>query len=207
MEKLGDLYWLGYNDGAKCLNGLIKYLGLKETDYCASVRLAKVDDADELLDIYTPYVEKTAITFDYKAPSVDEFASRIESIGSRYPYLVAELGGRVVGYAYAGTFKDRAAYDWSVETTIYVREGFHGMGIGQLLYQELEARLQAQGIRNLYACVAYTEEADEYLTNQSVLFHERLGFAICGRFHKCGYKFDRYYDMVWMEKLIPAVEQ
>lgn len=206
MEKLGELYWLGYNDGAKTLDALIKYLGLNKSDYCPSVRLANVDDAEKLLDIYAPYVEKTAITFDYKVPTVDEFKQRIQAISSRYPYIVAELQGQIVGYAYAGVFKDRAAYDWSVETTIYVKEGFHGMGIGQMLYEDLERRLKEQGIRNLYACVAYTEEPDEYLTNQSVLFHERLGFEICGRFHRCGFKFDRWYDMVWMEKILTGGE-
>ncbi len=206
MEKLGALYWLGYNDGAKTLDSLIKYLGINKSEYYPEIRLVNVDDAEKLLGIYAPYVEKTAITFDYEVPTVDEFRHRIQTIGSRYPYVVAELGGEIVGYAYAGVFKDRAAYDWSVETTIYVKEGFHGLGIGQLLYEDLERRLKERGIRNLYACVAYVEEPDEYLTNQSVLFHERLGFMICGRFHSCGFKFDRWYDMVWMEKRISEGE-
>ncbi len=206
MEKLGRLYWLGYNDGAKTLDVLIKYLGLDRSDYYPSIRPASVEDAEELLGIYAPYVEKTAITFEYKVPTVDEFRRRIVAIGSRHPYVVAELQGQLVGYAYAGVFKDRAAYDWSVEMTVYVKEGFHGMGIGRMLYDELERRLREQGIRNLYACVAYVEEPDQYLTKQSVLFHERLGFEICGRFHRCGFKFDRWYDMVWMEKIISGGE-
>ncbi len=207
MEKLGDLYWLGYNDGAKTLESLINYLGLDKIEYCISTRLVKLDDAQELLDIYAPYVEKTAISFEYEVPSVNEFRKRIESISGRYPYIVAELGGRIVGYAYAGIFKDRAAYDWSVETTIYVKEGFHGLGIGQTLYDELERRLKDKGIRNLYACVAYTETEDEHLTLNSVRFHERLGYKICGRFHRCGLKFDNWYDMVWMEKILSGEEE
>lgn len=166
------------------------------------IRSVVPTDAETLLAIYAPYVEKTAITFEYEVPSVDEFRKRIEHTLERYPYLVAECSGEAVGYCYAGVFKGRSAYDWAVETTIYIAEGWHGMGIGRMLYDELEAALKRKNIVNLYACIAYTEIEDEYLTLGSVRFHERCGYRLIGRFHQCGYKFRRWYDMVWMEKMI-----
>lgn len=166
------------------------------------IREAAVQDAAKLLAIYKPYVKETAITFEYDVPSVEEFTHRMETIQTRYPYVVAELDGQILGYAYASVFKDRAAYDWSVETSIYLSKDSRGMGIGRALYEELERRLKKQGIRNLYACIAYPEVEDEYLTADSVHFHQHLGYEIVGEFHKCGYKFERWYNMVWMEKFL-----
>lgn len=167
-----------------------------------TVRAATIQDAAAILDIYTPYITDTAITFDCEVPDLQTFRTRMASAMKRYPYLVAERWGRVVGYAYAGPFKDREAYDHSCELSIYVAQNLHGRGLGRELYEELTRELAAMGILNLYACIAYPETEDEYLTLDSVRFHEHLGFEICGRFHKCGRKFDRWYDMVWMEKFI-----
>lgn len=166
------------------------------------IRSAKVDDAEKILDIYSWYVENTAITFEYTVPGVEEFRGRIAATLEKYPYIVAEREGEVLGYAYAGTFHARAAYDWSVETSIYVKRELRREGIGALLYKELEKRLGEQGILNLYACIASIEREDEYLTLDSVRFHEHLGYRLVGEFKKCGYKFSRWYDMVWMEKFI-----
>ncbi len=166
------------------------------------VRAASPADAAELLAVYAPYVERTAITFEYDVPSEQEFAGRIRRTLERYPYLVAERGGRILGYAYAGPFKERAAYGWAVETTVYVRQDCRRSGVGRLLYDALERTLAAQHILNLNACIAWPEQEDAYLTRDSISFHERLGYRLVGRFHKCGYKFGRWYDMAWMEKLI-----
>ena len=166
------------------------------------LRIAAPEDAAELLGIYAPYVENTAITFEYEVPSAEEFASRIRHTLKRYPYLAAEQNGEILGYAYAGSFNDRAAYDWAVETSIYVRQDKKRMGIGSRLYEALEQALKRQGILNLNACIAYTETEDEHLTNDSVYYHEKLGYRMAGQFHKCGYKFGHWYDMVWMEKSI-----
>ena len=168
------------------------------------IRKASAADAEALLLIYAPYVEKTAITFEYDVPSVAEFAGRIENTLKKYPYLVAEMGGDPVGYAYASPFKTRAAYGWAVETSIYVKEGVHGLGIGRKLYDALEEALGRQNILNLNACIAAVETPDEHLDNSSIAFHEKLGYRMVGRFTKCGYKFGRWYDMVWMEKHIGA---
>ena len=166
------------------------------------IRTATVSDAEEILHIYEPYVRETAITFEYDVPSIYEFRERIKSILHKYPYLVAVYQDEIVGYAYAGKFHSRAAYSWSAEISIYVSNKMKKSGIGGRLFKELEARLKKMGVINLYACIAYTETADEYLTNNSVEFHEHMGFQLIGRFHKCGYKFNRWYDMVWMEKMI-----
>ena len=171
------------------------------------IRIAKTEDTRALLSIYAPYVETTAVTFEYQVPSEDEFKKRIQHILQRYPYLVAELNGEALGYTYAGAFHERAAYDWSVETTIYVKKNQRRLGIGRKLYDALETALKAQGILNLNACIAYPEEEDRYLTKDSVAFHHKMGFQMVGQFHNCGYKFNRWYHMVWMEKQIGIHEE
>ncbi len=167
-----------------------------------TIRVAQAADANELLAIYAPYVKETAITFEYDVPTVEEFAMRIAHTLEHYPYLVAEYDGEIVGYAYAGPLHDRPAYDWAVETSIYVRQDRKGQGIGRTLYDELEAWLHCQNIVNVNACIASPAEEDEHLTRDSILFHEKLGYHMVGEFHQCGYKFDTWYNMVWMEKMI-----
>ena len=117
-------------------------------------------------------------------------------------FLVAEVDGTVQGYAYAGAFVGRAAYDWSCELTIYLARDARKMGLGRQLYTALEQRLAQMGVLNLYACIGWPEAEDEYLTCNSAQFHEHLGFTLAGTFRRCGYKFGRWYDMVWMEKLL-----
>lgn len=167
-----------------------------------TLRMATEKDASALLEIYRPYVEQTAITFEYVVPTVEEFARRIRHTLERYPYLVAEENGAVIGYAYVSPFKERAAYDWAVETSIYVKMGLSGKGYGKQLYDALERLLKAQNILNLNACIAYTEHEDAHLDNNSTHFHEHLGYKLVGSFHQCGYKFGTWYDMIWMEKML-----
>lgn len=166
------------------------------------IRPALEQDAKALLEIYAPYVQNTAITFEYQVPSLQEFEERIRHTKQKYPYLAAVAGEELLGYAYAGPFHERAAYDWAVETSIYVREDKKGRGIGRKLYEALEECLTAQGFLNLNACIAWPEREDEYLTRDSAEFHRRLGYRMVGEFHQCGYKFNRWYNMVWMEKHI-----
>ena len=128
------------------------------------IRIAEESDSKELLEIYAYYVEKTAITFEYEVPSIKAFGERIYKTLKRYPYLVSEKDGRLAGYAYAGPFKERRAYDWSVETTIYIAKDVRGQGIGRELYTALEYALTLQNVINLNACVAYPDPEDEYLT-------------------------------------------
>jgi len=166
------------------------------------IRVATPQDAEALLAVYAPYVTDTAITFEYEVPSLTEFRERIRHTLERYPYLVMEQDGEILGYAYAGPFKERAAYDWAVETTIYVKQGMKKQGIGRKLYQALEDTLIRQNILNLNACIGYPTVEDEYLTRNSMEFHQHLGYRLVGQFYRCGYKFGRWYDMVWMEKLV-----
>ncbi len=167
-----------------------------------SIRNAAPDDISSIQELYRHYVEHTAITFEYDAPGPEELTQRMLHTQSRYPYLVLEVQGRVVGYAYAGPFKERAAYDWSCELSIYLDPSVTKQGFGKVLYSALEQRLQAMGILNLYACIACPEIEDEYLTRNSVDFHAHLGYRMVGTFYRCGYKFGRWYHMVWMEKLL-----
>ena len=172
------------------------------------IRTATPDDAAQLAAIYRPYVEGTAITFEYVAPTEEEFRSRIAHTLERYPYLVArekDNPAHLLGYAYAGVYHGRAAYSWSVETSIYVAQAERKRGLGRALHTELEEELRAMGIQNMYACITALPEGradDPYLTDASIRFHERLGYNLCARFRKCGYKFNEWYDVVWMEHML-----
>ena len=115
---------------------------------------------------------------------------------------MAELNGEIVGYAYASAFHPRAAYGWAAETSIYVRRDMKRMGLGRTLYDALETALKAQGVLNLNACIACPDVDDEYLTRNSISFHAHLEYSMVGEFHNCGYKFGRWYNMVWMEKML-----
>ena len=166
------------------------------------IRAATREDAGSLLKIYSYYVENTAISFEYVAPSLDEFSKRISSTLEKYPYIVLEDDGLIRGYAYAGAFHSRAAYAHCCEVTIYLDHDLKGNGYGKALYEALEKALKKMGIINLYACIADPEVEDEYLTKNSECFHQHMGYTKVGEFHKCGYKFGRWYNMIWMEKII-----
>lgn len=164
------------------------------------IRPVTPGDAAALAAIYAPYVERTAITFEYESPTAEEFARRITYTLAHYPYLAAERDGVLLGYAYAGPFGSRTAYDWTAELSVYLRMDCRGGGIGSLLYHALEEELKQRGFCSAEACIAYIDPEDEHLTQGSVRFHEKLGYRMVGRFDKCAYKFGRWYDMVWMEK-------
>ena len=167
------------------------------------IRSAVPEDAAALLDIYAPYVRETAVTFEYHVPTREEFARRVESTLKTYPYQVMEdEAGEILGYAYAGPFKERAAYGWAVETTVYIRRDARGRGCGRALYAALEDELRKRHFLNAYACISWAEEEDEFLTHASPRFHEAMGYRLCGTFRQCGFKFGRWYDMIWMEKML-----
>lgn len=166
-------------------------------------RVARPEDAEGLLAIYAPYVEETAITFEYEVPDVEAFRARIAHTLATYPYIVAVEKNKIIGYAYVGRLHERAAYDWSVETSIYVDRRARKHGLGRQLYERLEAILRAMNIINVNACIAYPgTNNDPYLNTNSPDFHAHLGYQLVGHFHACAYKFDRWYDMIWMEKWI-----
>ena len=168
-----------------------------------TIRLATPEDAPALLAIYEPYVRQTAITCEYEVPSVEEFAGRIERTLKRYPYLVMELDGRPVGYAYVSPLNSREAYDWSVETSIYLARDVRHGGLGRKLHDALKQCLVAMGITNMCALIAVPHDKDdEYLTHNSQDFHAHMGYRLVGAFDRCAQKFGRWYDMCWMELVL-----
>lgn len=166
------------------------------------IRIATSKDAQALAEIYKPFVESTAVSFEYIAPDDAEFAVRINTKLKDYPFLVAEINGEVSGYCYASAFLPRPAYKHSVETTLYIKNGYQNCGIGKKLYKALEELLKLQNVLSLNACIAFADTPDETLNNNSMAFHSKMGYRYVGRFNASGYKFGRFYDMIWMEKLI-----
>ena len=167
------------------------------------IRVATTDDAEKILEIYSPFVEKTAVSFEYEVPSLEKFRQRMKHILKRFPYLVAELDGEVVGYAYTNFFAERAAYQYCVEASIYLKNDVHRQGIGRKLYEQLEKFSRVQNFVCMYAKIANVDDGDdEFLTNASLKFHESLGFKIVGKMCKCGFKFNRWYDMLILEKVL-----
>lgn len=167
-----------------------------------TLRAATVQDAEALSLIYKPYVENTAISFEYAAPDKDEFSRRISHKLDKYPFIVAELDGELVGYAYCSEFLPRPAYIHSVESSVYVKKGMTGKGIGRILCKALEDLLKMQNVLSINACIAVTDTPDETLSNNSMIFHSAMGYRYVGRFNASGYKFGRFYDMIWMEKIL-----
>ena len=168
-----------------------------------TLRMAVPDDAKALVVVYAPYVLHTAVTYEYEVPTVEEFRRRIEHTLENYPYVVAEVDGEIAGYAYTGRLGGRAAFAWAAETSIYLREDCHGLGIGTMLYEALERFSAAQHIVTLHSAIAWSDDVDDpWLTRGSPAFHRHLGFTETAHFRHCGYKFDRWYDLLWMEKTL-----
>lgn len=163
------------------------------------IRPATEKDVPEILEIYGPYVETSTATFEYDVPCRREFMKRFLDITYQFPWLVWEEQGRILGYAYASAPYSRAAYSWCAEPTIYLREEAKGRGIGKKLYTVLEAILDMQGYQVLYALVTAENAA-------SVSFHRKMGYEIKGDFPNCGYKFNRWLGLFWMEKRIKSVQ-
>lgn len=162
-------------------------------------RFAKISDAAELLAIYRPYVEETAITFEYDVPTETEFARRIKQISEIFPYLVALENGKIVGYAYASRYRERKAYDWVVELSIYLAQEERQKGLGTVLYQKLLTALSKLNYQRAYACVTYPNPA-------SIAFHKKLGFHWIGVFEKSGYKFEQWYGIAWLDLPLQKTE-
>ena len=160
-----------------------------------TLRKATPNDGKALAAIYRHYVEETAITFEYVAPTEEEFAQRIAHKTEKYPFIVAEDDGRAIGYAYASEYRERAAYSWDVETSVYVDTRHQGHGIGKRLYSALEEILKLQNVVNLYACITYPN-------THSAAMHEAFGFKYIGKFHSAGFKFGKWRDVSWFEKQI-----
>jgi L-amino acid N-acyltransferase YncA len=163
------------------------------------IRVAGVDDAQRIAEIYAPAVVDRVTSFELVAPSAEEMGSRVTRVLAHYPWLVCELDGKVIGYAYASTHNERAAYRWSVDVAVYVGGEVHRRGVGTALYASLFDVLALQRIRNVYAGITLPNAASEGM-------HSRAGFRLVGTYHHVGYKFGAWHDVAWFERaILPAV--
>jgi L-amino acid N-acyltransferase YncA len=159
------------------------------------VRRATKTDAAACLAIYRPFVEATAVSFEAEVPTEEEFAARIEKSLSAWTWLIAEKDGSCIGYAYGHSHRERAAYRWSVEVTIYVDSSHRRQGVGQRLYEQLFVDLPNLGYCNVYAGVTQPNES-------SMALHRSVGFEYIGTFRSVGRKFDRWHDVAWFQRML-----
>lgn len=164
------------------------------------IRLVSECDSESILDIYAPFIRNTVITFEYEVPTVPEFNQRILDIQKKYPWLVCEMDHRIVGYAYASQFNQRAAYDWSVDFSIYVHSDYHRRKVATALYYSLYEFVKLQGFYNAYAGIALPNIKSE-------TFHTSFGFEALGTYHNVGYKFGKWHDVKWFERKITEHEK
>ena len=162
------------------------------------LRIATEKDIPEILDIYAPYVLNSTATFEYDVPCRKEFLQRFFTITAQFPWLVWEEEGRILGYAYASAPFERAAFRWCAEPSVYLRPEAQGRDIARKLYTALEWILEKQGYQVLYALI--TDE-----NHPSLRFHEKMGYRQMVRFPDCGFKFDRWLGLIWMEKRLKIV--
>ncbi|EXS70606.1 acetyltransferase [Sphingobium sp. Ant17] len=159
------------------------------------IRSAMTGDACAIQAIYAPVVEHTAISFEEAPPSVVEMAARIEATLQDYPYLVAEQGGEVVGYAYASQHRTRAAYRTSVDVTVYIADGVRRTGVGRALYGHLLPDLAGRGFHAAFAGIALPNKG-------SIALHESMGFTPLGIYRDVGRKFGKWHDVGWWQRLL-----
>lgn len=164
------------------------------------IRLATPDDAAGCLEIYRPFVESSHSTFETEVPSVDAFAERMRRFLSTHPWLVAIEGERVIGYAYAAPFKDRTAYQWTAEVSVYVAPAARQRGVGRALYRALFQCMREQGYLNAVGLIAQPNEA-------SVALHEGLGFERVAWLPKPGFKLGRWHDVGWWWRALGAAPE
>ena len=170
------------------------------------VRAAAPEDAEQLLEIYTPFVisedsSLSNVSFELAAPDVEEFRQRIQDISKQFPYLVGEVNGQILGYVYCHPYRERLAYQWAVEVTIYLAPAGQGKGLGRLLYETMEKLLCLQGVTMAYSCITV---GNDY----SIKMHEAVGYRLIGTFTNSGYKNGQWLDTVWLEKqLQPCPKQ
>ena len=164
------------------------------------IRLATVADVPQILEIYGPYVENTAISFEYTVPSQESFTQRFLSYTRQFPWLVWEEEGRILGYAYGSAPFERAAYQWCAEASIYMRPECRGKGMGKRLYYVLEQLMKLQGYGKVYSLITTANEA-------SIRFHEAAGYRHMCVMPDCGFKQGAWYGVVWMEKILNNLEK
>jgi L-amino acid N-acyltransferase YncA len=156
------------------------------------IRIAEPTDAQGMLAIYAPYCESSTVSFEVAAPSVEQMAERIAATLQDYPWLVCEMDGEIAGYVYASRHRERAAYRWTIEVTVYVAEAYRRRGVGRALYQSLFAILRAQNYFKAFAGIT--------LPNlESIALHESVGFTHIGVYPAVGYKLGRWLHVGWWQ--------
>ena len=173
---------------------------MNKHDTALTLRVATPEDGAVLSEIYAHYLNTSAISYEYIAPDAAEFSARIAHKMQKYPYIVAELDGTPVGYAYASEFRERAAYAWCVELSVYVRDGVTGHGVGTALYTALLEFLRLQNVVTAYSAITPPNDA-------SVALHEKMGFDLAGKFHASGYKMGKWWDLLWYEKVLTPLTE
>lgn len=163
------------------------------------IRMAAEPDIPAILDIYAPYVENTVYSFEYSAPTLPVFTQRFQTITERFPWLVWEEDGKVLGYAYGSAPFHRAAYNWCAEVSIYIAPSAQGKGIGRRLYAALEQLLALQGFQVVYSIVTSGNSA-------SLAFHKAVGYRFLAEFPACGFKHNRWHGIIWLEKRLSSVD-
>jgi phosphinothricin acetyltransferase len=156
-------------------------------------RFAEERDAAAVQAVYAPYCESTPISFELTPPSVEEMAQRMRQLEGRLPWLVCEHEGRLAGYVYASRHRERAAYQWSVDVTVYLAAAYHRQGIGRGLYTSLFSMLVLQGYYQAFAGITLPNPA-------SVGLHQSVGFQRVGIYRNVGFKMGRWYDVVWLQR-------
>ena len=164
------------------------------------VRLASKEDAAEILEIYAPYILNTTVSFETQLPSIEQFQQRIENCLKTYPWIVAVLNGRVAGYAYASKHREREAYQWTCECSVYMHNDFRGKAIAKLLYELLFQILKQQQFRNVYAGITMPNDA-------SIRFHEKCGFEKFAYYENIGFKFSSWHSVGWWKLQINDYDQ
>lgn len=165
-----------------------------------AIRLATERDAPAIAAIYAPFCESNVVSFEVSAPTPEEMARRIHAVTVRMPWLVLEDNGAVIGYAYAGPHRERAAYGWAVDTAVYVGDGFRGKGAGKALYAALFDVLRLQGYFKACAGITLPNPA-------SVGLHESFGFRLVGVYRGIGYKHGGWHDVAWYEAVVQPERQ
>ena len=159
------------------------------------VRGAVLEDAAAIAAIYQPIVEQTIISLEEVAPDTDEIRRRIETTTASYPWIVACDGDDILGYAYAGRHRERAGYRYSVDVSVYVEEYARRTGVGTTLYSRLFAMLEARNLHRAFAGITLPNPA-------SIALHRRFGFSDVGVYREAGYKFGKWFDVMWLQRAL-----
>lgn len=163
------------------------------------LQLIKEEDISEVLEIYAPYVQNTPITFECDIPSLENFSDRVHHYTEQYPWIVAKDHGKIVGYAYASTYRSREAYQWCCELSVYLRPQAQGMDLGRTLYSALMDLLTLQGYYTVYGVITLPNEA-------SLALHNQLDFSMDGIQENCGFKLGSWHNTAIMSKTLRDFE-